>query len=116
MYGLFGIENIHKLKYLNLNIANIFLKILLPYSSTMNYTTRNQNESTNFLADELNGELCYVQTYDGKIVSIHYGMTDNYEGINIKRSIASAFQANFDSNKEDVEETDAGSVHTSHYR
>ena len=49
-------------------------------------------------------------------MSIHYALTDNYKGINIKRSIASAFQANFDSDKEDVEETDASSIHTSHYR
>ena len=73
-------------------------------------------DAAKFLADEINGELCYVQTSDGKIVSIHYGVTDNYEGVNIKRSIASAFQANFDSNKEDVEEADAGSTHISHYR
>ena len=80
------------------------------------YTMEKQDDAANFLADEINGELCYVQTSDGKIVSIHYGVTDNYEGVNIKRSIASAFQANFDSNKEDVEEADAGSIHTSHYR
>ena len=69
-----------------------------------------------FLTDELDGEFCYVQTSDGKIVSIHYALTDNYQGINIKRSIASTFQANFDSHKKDIEETDAGSIHTSHYR
>ena len=71
---------------------------------------------TDSLTDQLDGEFCYVQTSDGKIVSIHYALTDNYKGINIKRSIASTFQANFDSHKEDTEETDASSVHTSHYR
>ena len=49
-------------------------------------------------------------------MSIHHGLTDDFEGINIKRSIASAFQGNFDGTKTDVEETDAGSIHTSHYR
>ena len=82
----------------------------------MNYTVKSQNESANLLANEINGEFCYVQTSDGKIVSTHYEMTDNYEGINIKRSIASTFQANFNSTKEDVEETDTGSLHTSHYK
>ena len=80
-----------------------------PYSST----TENAGS---ILPDELGGELCYVQTANGKIVSIHYEMTDNTEVTNIKRSIASAFQANYNSNEEDVEEVDAGSVHTSHYR
>ena len=82
----------------------------------MDYSTENNSVPTNFLTDELDGELCYVQTSDGKIVSIHYELTDDYEGVNIKRSIASVFQGNFDSNKADVEETDVGSIHTSHYR
>ena len=69
------------------------------------------------LLDELlQGEFCYVQTSDGKIVSVHYGTTANEEAINIKKGIASTFQANFDSDKSDVEEADPGSVHTSHYR
>ena len=79
----------------------------------MNYYSN--STPADFIADELDGELCYVQTSDGKIVSIHYALTDNFEGINIKRSIASTFQANFDDSQEEVEETDAGSIHTSHY-
>ena len=97
-------------------VDNILTSIFIHYSSTTDFSTKNDSAPTDFLADELDGELCYVQTSNGKIVSIHYGMTDDYEGINIKRSIASTFQANFDSSQEDVEETDAGSVHTSHYR
>ena len=86
------------------------------FSSTIDHSTENKSASTNFITDDLNGEFCYVQTFGGKIVSIHYALTDNYKGINIKRSIASTFQANFDGNKENVEETDASSIHTSHYR
>ena len=86
------------------------------YSSTNDYSTENKSLPTNFLTNELDGEFCYVQTSDGKIVSIHHGLTDDFEGINIKRSIASAFQGNFDSTRTDIEETDAGSIHTSHYR
>ena len=67
------------------------------------------------MADELQGEFCYVQTSDGKIVSVHYGTTANEDAVNIKRSIATTFQANFDGDKNDVEEADASSVHTSHY-
>ena len=86
------------------------------YSSTNDYSTENKSLPTNFLTNELDGEFCYVQTSDGKIVSIHHGLTDDFEGINIKRSIASAFQGNFDSTRTDIEETDAGSIHTSHYK
>ena len=39
------------------------------------------------LAEVLEGELCYVQT-----ASIYHGLTDNHNGINIKREIASAFK------------------------
>lgn len=92
------------------------MKNFIIISSTMNYTIKSQKESADYLADEINGEFCYVQTSDGKIVSTHYEMTDNYEGINIKRSIASAFQANFNNSKEDIEETDTGSIHISHYK
>ena len=86
------------------------------FSSTTDYSTENKSAPTNLLIDELDGDFCYIQTSDGKIVSIHHALTDNYKGINIKRSIASTFQANFDSNKENVKETDASSIHTSHYR
>ena len=65
--------------------------------------------------DKLKGEFCYVQTRNGKIVSIHYSLTEDDEAINIKRGIAGAFQANFDKQKE-VEELDPSSSHVSHYR
>ena len=39
----------------------------------------------------------------------------NNEGMNIKRSIASTFQGSFDGNKV-IEESDAASIHKSHYR
>ena len=86
------------------------------HSSTFNYTTDGQQNITDILADELKGELCYIQTSDGRIVAIHHGMTGSHDGINIKRSIVSAFQANFNGSKQDVKETDQGSIHTSHYK
>ena len=81
-------------------------------SDTVNYTSDDQQQ---LLADALKGEFCYIQRSDGKIVSVHYGSTDNNDVINIKRSIAGTFQAKFDKNTGDVEEVDAGSIHTSHY-
>ena len=65
--------------------------------------------------DKLKGEFCYVQTRNGRIVSIHYSPTDDEEAINVKRGIAGAFQANFDK-QEEVEELDPSSSHFSHYR
>ena len=81
-------------------------------SDSMNYTSDDQEQ---FITDKLQGEFCYVQTSDGKIVSVHYGTTENEEAINIKKSIASTFQANFDGHNVDIEEADAGSLHISHY-
>ena len=48
-------------------------------------------------------------------MSIYYSPTEDEEGINIKRGIAGAFQANFE-RQEEVEELDPGSTHISHYR
>ena len=56
-----------------------------------------------------------MQTQNGKIVSIHYSPDEDKEAVNVKRGIASAFQANFD-DQEEVEELDPGSSHVSHYR
>ena len=81
-----------------------------------NYSyTNDQGLKAAILKGKLKGEFCYVQTKSGKIVSIHYSPTEDEEGINIKRAITSTFQANFDKQKE-VEESDPGSTHISHYR
>jgi len=84
----------------------------------MDYTTSDKlsgDKFAAFTAKKLKGEFCYVQTQDGKIAAVHFSPTDSHDGINIKRGIASAFQANFD-HKEEVEELDPGSQHISHYR
>ena len=69
---------------------------------------------TLFIEEELKGEFCYVQMQDGRIVSVHFSPTENYESLNIKKGIAAIFQANFD-NEEEIEESDPGSTHISHY-
>ena len=78
----------------------------------INHTTNAQEA---FLMDKLKGEFCYVQTRDGKIVSVHYSPTEDEEAVNVKRGITGAFQANFD-HQEIAEESDPGSTHISHYR
>ena len=67
------------------------------------------------LRDKLKEEFCYVQTSIGKIVSLHYSPTESEDAINVKKGITGAFQANFDK-QEEVEESDPGSIHVSHYR
>ena len=84
-------------------------------SASIHYTTNGHDRMAGILRDKLKGEFCYVQTRDGKIVSIHYSPTESEEGINVKRGITGAFQANFE-NQEQVEESDPGSTHISHYR
>ena len=85
------------------------------FSANIHYTTNGHDKMATVLKDKLKGKFCYVQTKDGKIVSVHYSPTESEDGINVKRGIAGAFQANFDK-KEEVEELDPGSTHISHYR
>ena len=84
----------------------------------MNYATadeQSRDKIAAFMAEKIQGKFCYVQTKDGKIAAIHFSPTDNHDRINIKRGIASAFQANFDHQRE-VEESDPGFPHISHYK
>ena len=83
-------------------------------SARFNYTANDQNTMAALLHNKLKGEFCYVQTENGKIVSIHYSPTEDEDAINVKRGITGAFQANFDNQKE-VVESDPGSSHISHY-
>ena len=66
-------------------------------------------------ARKLAGWFCFVQTSEGKVVSVFHGKNDDIEGINLKKSIAAAFQANFKGTSEE-EETDPQSKHVSHYK
>ena len=67
-----------------------------------------------FIEKELKGEFCYIQINGGRIVSVHFSPTENHQSLNIKKGIAVVFQANFD-NEEEIEESDPGSSHISHY-
>jgi len=70
---------------------------------------------TTFIGKCLKGEFCYLQTDNRKIVSVHCSPTDDHKGINIKRGIASSFQAKFGI-KIKTEKSGPGSLHVSHYR
>ena len=66
-------------------------------------------------ARKLAGWFCFVQTAEGKVVSVFHGKNDDTDGINFKKSIAAAFQANFKGTSKE-EETDPQSKHVSHYK
>lgn len=70
--------------------------------------------------DELVGQLlsqwfCFVQTEDGKVVAVHHAIDENESAIDLKKSIAAAFQANFRGTEEE-KESDPQSDHIAHYR
>ncbi len=63
----------------------------------------------------LSGWFCFVQTSNGKIPAVYHSARDSEEAVNLKKSIAAGFQANFQGTSEE-EEVDSGSQHTSHYK
>ena len=63
----------------------------------------------------LSESFCFVQSEDGKIVSVHYSPRDTREVVNVKKGIAAAFQGNFKNTDVEVEQ-DIQSKHYSHYR
>ena len=71
-------------------------------------------------ADNLNDQLfskgfCFIQTADGLIADVIYPEGENTQVVNIKKSIASAFQANFQKQAA-REEADVSGVHRANYK
>ena len=67
------------------------------------------------VAKLLNGPFCFVQSEDGKIVSVLHNPEEKAQVVNFKKGIAAAFQANFKHTRVEVEE-DTQSKHYSRYR
>ena len=63
----------------------------------------------------LKGPFCFIQTSDGKIVSVQHNHDEMASVVNMKKGIAAAFQGNFKQTAEEVEE-DTQSKHVSQYR
>ena len=61
------------------------------------------------------GHFCFVQAENGRVLEISYEQSSHLEGVNLKKSIAAAFQANFQKQEEEEEE-DPQSLHVAHYR
>lgn len=74
--------------------------------------SRKQNEHVNNL---LSRWFCFVQTEDGKVVTVQHASNEQISAVDIKKSIAAAFQANLKGSEEEIE-SDPQSDHISHYR
>ena len=83
---------------------NVDIHFLLSYRMMKNYTV-----------EYLSGVFCFVQTSDGKVVSVFHPRTEDAKVTNFKKGIASAFQTNFKGTGQEIE-TDPQSQHHSHYR
>ena len=57
----------------------------------------------------------FLQNGNGEIVAVNYPEDETSEIVNIKKNIASTFQANY-AETDTQEEVDSQSSHTSHYR
>jgi hypothetical protein len=58
---------------------------------------------------------CFVQSSNGKIPAVYHPVSEPDHVTSLKKSIAAAFQANFEGTEEE-EEIDPQSQHRSHYR
>ena len=68
-----------------------------------------------FVNQLLSKWFCFVQTSSGKVVVVQHASDEKESAVDIKKSIAAAFQANFKGTEEEIE-SDPQSDHTSHYR
>ena len=66
--------------------------------------------------DELfSGWFCFVQAGSGKILAVHHSAEESDEAVDFKKSVAAAFQANFEGTRQEQED-DPQSEHIAHYR
>lgn len=72
-------------------------------------------EATDAANTLIKGPFCFIQTSEGKVVLVAHDPNEKPAVVNLKKAIASAFQANF-KNTAREEEEDAQSRHISHYR
>ena len=85
------------------------------YLSLLFFAFRSQEQQQALMTKLFSGQFCFVQSENGRVVEISYEEDSHPEGVNLKKSIAAAFQANFQ-NQEEEEEEDPQSVHVAHYQ
>ncbi|KAL5517874.1 hypothetical protein EMCRGX_G003505 [Ephydatia muelleri] len=76
--------------------------------------TQSMSEASAAASQLLSESFCFIQSIEGKILSVQYSPADNREVVNIKKGIAAAFQANFKKTEVEVEQ-DIQSKHYAHY-
>ena len=102
---------IHDLYILLLGILDCRHSISTHYASLFD----RDEEYRALIGKLLAGQFCFVQIEDGHVVEVYHEEGSHPEGLNLKKTIAAAFQANF-RNQEEEEEQDPQSLHVAHYR
>lgn len=81
----------------------------------MESSSSEAEEAGKYYSEKMQGMFHFVQTEDGSIPATFYSREEDEETINTKKSIVSAFQANFLGTKV-KEEADPQSMHMAEYR
>ena len=84
--------------------------IYFPLTISNNRHIKSKN-NVNYL---MRNRFCFVRNAMGRVLSVFYPRNEKTDIVNFKKTITSAFQANF-ARTETEEETDAQSNHKSHY-
>ena len=77
-------------------------------------SSSNAEDAENYYNEMMQGWFHFVQTEDGSIPATYYSREEDAEIVNTKKSIVSAFQANFLGTNE-KEEADPQSLHKAEY-
>ena len=77
-------------------------------------SSSNAEDAENYYYEMMQGWFHFVQTEDGSIPATYYSREEDAEIVNTKKSIVSAFQANFLGTNE-KEEADPQSLHKAEY-
>ena len=94
-----------------------FLAILIFSSSNISTDINdeeNEEEPVRSIDDMMKGWFKFVQIEDGSIPAVFHSKTENSHAVNFKKTIAAAFQANFEGTSSKVE-ADPQSLHTAKY-
>ena len=76
--------------------------------------SKDSSEALNEYSQRMQNPFKFVQTADGSVPAVIHSKDEDPQVVNIKKAIASTFQANFEGSRE-KEESDPQSLHVSEY-
>ena len=91
------------------------LLLTLVYVQALNVILLQCRQQNDMVGQLLSQWFCFIQTDDGKVVAVQHASDEKQSAVDLKKSIAAAFQANFRGTK-DEKESDPQSEHIAHYR